>query len=200
MRSNPTPNATCLVCGAPFYSKPARLHIAKFCSVSCKAESQRKKHPTQDDLDRFYSRIDDMSDPDKCWNWTGGNVQGYGTLAWPGHKHKARATRVMWELVHGSPPNGFVCHRCDNPSCVNPRHLFVGDQSINMADAAKKRRTAHGARNGMAKLSADDVRAIRRLYLPRHSDRGASPLAKKYGVSAETISNIVHRRRWRDID
>lgn len=101
------------------------------------------------------------------------------------------AHRVAYETEHGPIPKGaLVCHSCDNPACVRPDHLFLGDQPLNMADMSLKGRAARGEKNYNAKLSADDVRAIR-------SDRRSNVhVALDYGVSPHTISKIKHRRLW----
>ena len=130
-----------------------------------------------------------------CWVWTAsyGSV-GYGQIG-RGRKGEGLlgAHRASFEIHRGPIPAGlWVLHRCDNRACVNPAHLFLGTQADNMADAAAKGRTALGERNGVSKLSPDDVRKIRifaRVLYQR-------VIAKKYGVSQTTVSKIVRRVRW----
>jgi hypothetical protein len=92
----------------------------------------------------------------------------------------------------------LVLHRCDNPPCVRPEHLFQGTQTTNMADMAAKGRSNQptGARHGRTHLTEDDVRMIRDLY-----DRGIAQtaLAKQYGVASTTIQAIVSRRNWKHV-
>ena len=94
-------------------------------------------------LARFWASVDRRMDAE-CWPWTGAkNHGGYGHLkVWVGAEHSERiATRVMWTLTHGPIPDGlFVLHRCDNPPCVNPAHLFLGTNDDNMRDAFVKHR------------------------------------------------------------
>lgn len=98
---------------------------------------------------RLWSHVDTSGGPDACWPWTGGQVHehGYGTLRVGGYskanpvKHKLYAHRLAWELTNGPIPAGLnVCHRCDNPPCCNPAHLFVGTQRENLQDASHKHR------------------------------------------------------------
>lgn len=133
--------------------------------------------------------------PTGCWEWTGGRSRdGYGVF-WGG-EYRPQGGPVMglahrWSYAHfnGVIPEGmYVLHRCDNPGCVNPAHLFAGTQADNVADcAAKKRRNQIRYR----KLSADAHAEIRKRYA--RGGVSQSVLAKEYGVSQPTISHIVRR-------
>ena len=106
----------------------------------------RKPRPIED---RMWERVDRRG-PDDCWNWLGCKVNGYGVIrpckmedgTEPG---AIRVTRLMWKLTYGREPRGMMCHRCDNPACCNPAHLFEGDAAANAADmVAKGRHWAQG--------------------------------------------------------
>lgn len=134
--------------------------------------------------DRFWAQVDKSGE---CWVWTGTVTgKGYGTLTSKGKRHSAH--RFSYVLANGPIPDGmFVCHACDNPRCVRPDHLFVGDNTANMRDASSKGRLRAGAKHPMAlraKLSADDVRAV------RLDTRSTYALAKVHGVSSSTIQSI----------
>lgn len=95
--------------------------------------------------ERFWSKVEKG---DGCWEWAAcKNSTGYGRFRVNGHTEFAH--RVSWTLAHGPIPDGlFVCHHCDNPSCVRSDHLFIGSHKDNLRDAVKKGRTATGDRNG----------------------------------------------------
>lgn len=109
---------------------------------------------------------------------------------------QAAAHRVSWVLNIGPiPPGQDVLHQCDNPPCVNPSHLFLGTNRDNIADKMAKGRQSRlpGESNGYAKLSADQVRAI------RSSGAGYRATARAYGVTRECIMAIRKRWTWRDL-
>ncbi len=106
--------------------------------------------------DRFWKFVDKKSNDD-CWNWTGGKMgNGYGSLRVSNKQGShVYAHRLSWELHNGPIPKGMqVLHHCDNPSCVNPNHLFIGTASDNMRDMDSKNRRGNrnyacGDRNGL---------------------------------------------------
>lgn len=131
-------------------------------------------------------------DPDDgCWNWNGAAKRtGYGVMGIDGRQWLVH--RVAWTIWRGDIPKGMqVLHRCDNPRCFNPDHLFLGDHAENMRDRNGKIRHASGSRHGMSKLTDADVEAI------RASDLRNPDLAERFGVSTWTISRIRNRRSWR---
>lgn len=141
-----------------------------------------------------------------CWEWAGTRrPDGYGVFFIAG-VGQGRAHRIAWELTNGPIPEGlYVCHKCDNPPCVRPDHLYIGDQKRNIGDAVARGRTprgkAHhlskidqnGERNRNAKLTAPQVLAIRRLYLSGVSKHDIAPL---YGIHPNSVNRLVSGRRW----
>ena len=143
-------------------------------------------------IDTFddHSRLNEATG---CMEWTRScDRDGYGYVQTSG-KLK-RAHRVAFERANGPIPEGkWVLHRCDNPKCVNPAHLFLGDNRSNVDDKVAKGRHAFGERNGRANLTEADIRQIRFDYAlgERQVD-----LAKRYGVHQTHISLIVTRKEW----
>lgn len=146
--------------------------------------------------DRFWSKVDPTGD---CWIWTAGcTPQEYGQFTVrKGHFRGAHI--VSYVLVRGPVPPGYVvCHRCDNPPCVNPDHLFLGTQSDNTRDMFAKGRgnSARGEANANSRLDPDKVRAIRQAP---EKPGFRSALAREYGVSVSTIRQVLTGATWRHV-
>jgi hypothetical protein len=125
-----------------------------------------------------------------CWVWMGTTtVRGYGQIE---HKtKKLYAHRASYEAFVGEIPQGmYVCHTCDNVSCVNPNHLFLGTQKQNLQDMAKKGRSTRGEKNPGAKLTEEQVNQIRTM------DGTCSFISKIFNVSSSAISAIKRKERW----
>lgn len=142
----------------------------------------------------------------RCWIWTGshGGRDKRAMFTYrPSYKRDVTeaAGRVQWRITYGwysVPPGLCVLHSCDNKSCVNPSHLFLGMHDDNNKDRAKKGRSADssGIKNGHAKLTVHDVRSIRNLY-PEHSMR---MIATWYGIHVTQVHNIIRRKQWASVD
>ncbi len=150
-------------------------------------------------LVKFFNRVDKT---DGCWIWKGNrSAEGYGQFSHKGTYHCALAHRVSFSIHIGAIPDGlYVCHTCDNPICVNPRHLFLGTHSDNMTDMKLKGRAAiaKGEAHRAHVLTEGQVLEIKALLeqgrrgLPRE-------LAARYGVSRATIEGIKNGRTWRHL-
>ena len=131
-----------------------------------------------------------------CLEWTGPTDRdGYGLRG--SRFGERRAHRYAYVTAHGDiPPGMVVMHSCDNPRCCNSAHLSLGDQSANMADKVAKERQARGERNVHARLTADEVLAVRAAH-----KRGVTQqeIAGEYGVTQSAISLIVLRKNWRHV-
>lgn len=157
----------CLTCTTLCYKKYAKA----FCSDKCRF--------------MWYVKITDT-----CWLWTGAkNRSGYGHLCF-GDEKSTFAHRVSYKLFKGPiTDNLFVCHSCDNTSCVNPDHLWLGTTQDNKKDQISK------GRGGII-LKPRDVLLIRKLY---DKTVGSATIARIFNVSCSTITNIAKRRIWKHI-
>ncbi len=156
-------------------------------------------------VDRFWSKVNkdgptmpNMDTP--CWEWTRArDKDGYGlTRNRALSKSNIRAHRLsaLWAGIISDLTDGhLICHNCDNPSCVNPDHLWRGTPAENIDDRSKKDRGARqlGSSNGWSRLTEDDVRCIKNLLLAGATQK---MIANQFGVSVPTISHINNGRRW----
>jgi hypothetical protein len=131
----------------------------------------------------------------QCWEWNKSTDRGgYGKFWYQGRI--VAAHRAAWILHRGTiPPGAFVCHRCDVPGCVNPKHLFLGDHRRNMADMVGKGRQKQqqGESNPRAMLCGSDVRAIWKL---RKKGLGAKRIAKLLALPFGSVCGVVHQGTW----
>ncbi len=158
----------------------------------------------------FWAKVDRSAGPLSCWPWTGARWLGYSYGHLERNGHKIKAHRYAWEQTFGPIPAGLLaCHRCDNPPCCNPAHLFLGTDADNVADKMAKGRGPTGERHrsrtrpdtiqrgvevASAKLTEDQVRDIRLRYSLggiRQKDLGA-----EFGLTQTGISHIVLRKSW----
>lgn len=148
---------------------------------------------------RFWSHVS-KAGPDDCWIWKAScNRLGYGLLSLT-YERKKRvflyAHRVSYFFEHKYLPHNLdVCHHCDNPACVNPKHLFLGTQQDNVADMVKKERQLRGQKVHTVKLTAEKVQEIRILRF--RDNYSHQKLAEKFGVSDEQIRCICLWVYWK---
>ena len=174
----------------------------------------RKWDPSLSLKEKIVERVDwgSVAAGSCCWEWMGARSTsvkkpiGYGQIFHGGKR--ILATRASFEeFVGGIPAGMFVCHRCDNPGCVNPTHLFLGTARENTLDALAKGRVglhpppidARGEGNGNAKLALADVEYIRQRYKPWDKEFSGGALARRFGVTRHAIYDVVRRKMWRHV-
>lgn len=141
-------------------------------------------------MERFWKKVDKT---DTCWNWTAYTHKGRGMFRM--HKRMLYAPRVSWFLAHGVWPSAYILHTCDNPSCVNPDHLFEGTQADNMRDmVAKARQAMHrGEKNGRCKTDLETVNKIKSLL-----QEGLRPCTiRDLGFNYSLVRKIKSGQNWK---
>jgi hypothetical protein len=139
---------------------------------------------------RFFAKVKKLPGRDACWTWLAApsGSQGYGSFTFNGKRLLAHQAALKLEGVETG--EAFVCHRCDNPRCVRPAHLFLGTHQENMEDCSRKGRV------GGMKLKPDQVREIRRRHVAGES---LLSLSHSFNVTKNNIRMIVLRKTWRYI-
>lgn len=163
----------------------AKLEVLK--KYGCKEGRNIKKVTLEQ---RFWDKV---IKTDECWYWLGAKKgRGYGHIWLNGHMLAAH--RIAWILSYGEIPLGTcVLHKCDNPACVNPSHLFLGNNLDNTLDMVAKKRHYYGETHYNAKLTEEDILNI------RNSPLSNAELARIYPVSFQQISKIRKFLEWREV-
>lgn len=133
---------------------------------------------------------------DECWPWPGTPAKhGYGVIVY--HYRQYRVTRLILGIENADWLLQQACHTCDNPPCVNPRHLFIGTAAENQQDKGRKGRAARGEQNGGGgKLTADDVRRIREMI---ESGLTNQQIAEDFPVTSAMVYRIRTGKVWRHV-
>ncbi len=178
--------STCSLCGSPVKREGnPRKHFIS-CSKACR-RILWIRFSVKPLTDRFWAYVEKSNG---CWLWTGPIQQsghGFICVGPKGGARKINAHRLSWELHFGQiPPGLLVCHKCDNPPCVNPSHLFLGTHADNTKDMVDK-----GRHRPRRVLTVEAVIAIRASKVP---DR---ELGEQYGVSPAAIRFVKSRRNWK---
>jgi hypothetical protein len=149
---------------------------------------------------RFQKYIPQGLSADECWPWQGSRHKtGYGQLSDKPNRTVLKAHRIAYEKAYGPIPEGrMICHRCDNPPCCNPAHLYAGTARDNARDSIARGRASppplmRGEDCGMARLKEWQAREI------KNSNEPGTVLAQKFGVAATTICAIRKGVNWRHL-
>lgn len=162
----------CKHCGVAFFARGPKF----YCSVACELKGRVKVNGD-------------------CWEWQGPFVYKYGQIRLGPPFKSYRAHRVAYQQFVGPIPDGLcVCHRCDNPPCINPAHLFLATNRENTRDKVRKQRQNRGVTHGMTRLTPEAVEEIRAS--PRKYGVAAA-LGRKYGVTTAAIVAVRNRKNWK---
>lgn len=155
---------------------------------------------TEKNIENFWKKVKKTN---SCWIWTGGvSSRGYGNFCF--HRNgkfiNNRAHRFSYFLSKGEiPKKMLICHKCNNPLCVKPAHLYAGTTSDNVRDAIRDGlwNPSQGEKNGQSKLTKEKVLKIRELH--KNGNYTQQELANLFGVIQQTISLILSRKHWAHI-
>lgn len=204
--SPPNPSGLCM-CGCGEYTPiAARNNVVKGYvagqPVRFVVGHQARVRAIRSPEERFWEKVDKRG-PDDCWQWVAGsNQHGYGTF-FDGERC-TKAHRFSYALQNGSIPDGMdICHKCDNPPCCNPNHLFAGTAQDNITDAIAKGRhvppppnQVEGETNGLAQYTHVQVREFRRLYT--EGQISISAFANLHGVPVTSMWRIIKRITYKN--
>lgn len=172
---------TCCVCKRIFYNNSSTLHKRSeylACSLECRGKAKVFSMKR-----RFLTKIEKT---ETCWVWTGFRDRGgYGRVHYVGRKTFAHI--LSYQLFVGDTGNKCVLHKCDNPSCVNPDHLFLGTRKDNAMDMISK------GRSPIMKLNPEKAKEVRKLFEDGFS---MSTIASMFNVSKQTIFKIVRNKAY----
>lgn len=162
----------------------------KFCSEEC------RESPVEE---RFWAKVDKSGGPDACWNWKASvNPDGYGNFMW---KNEQRAHRVAWILTNGPISDGLsVLHeptRCNNRTCCNPAHLYLGTQFQNVHDMIKigTKACIAGENHANSLLNTESIIEIRKSY----NKVPVGYLVSQFKVTVGTIRDVAKGRSWQSV-
>lgn len=144
----------------------------------------------------FWNRVDKSGGYDSCWEWTGcRSDRGYGKTFFNGKD--MRAHRLAFKLTHNTLPTA-VCHKCDNPPCCNPLHLFPGDYLSNNRDRSIKKRSAYskGEFHSQSKLRDGEVLEMHQMY---KSGTTGKEIANKFKINESYAYQILCGVRWKHL-
>lgn len=206
----------CVTCGTkfPFYQNKGRP-VPKFCSHKCRGHTgfvpggtiKISEMTDEEKLERLKKSFEkNVIRQEGCWSWKGSIAHGgYPVMTCRRQIGPDRGHRASWIIHFGPIPEGlYICHKCDNPICTNPGHLWLGTQKENNDDKIRKCRQANnipphkrGSENGSARLSEDQVKEIKILIKQGQS---CYSLGKQFGVSKTTIQRIKTGKNWSHIE
>lgn len=145
--------------------------------------------------EKFWAKVERRG-VDDCWPWLASKDRdGYGQIGRSTNHPRTLAHRFSWSLANGKPiPRGqWILHRCDTPSCVNPKHLYCGTPKNNVDDCIERGRFVHGGLHPNAKLTSRDVR---RIFKMRANGLSQNAIADRVNSSQQNISRILRGEMW----
>ena len=198
----------CKACWKNYEVEKWRERKTSYCSVICretKASSWLLKTSFKIEEATENEKIRRLAEhfekyvirKDGCWGWKGKNEKGYPKMTCRKKLGSNLGHRASWIIHYGKIPSELsVLHKCDNPICTNPEHLFIGTNEDNVNDMLEKRRNPIGSKVGTSKLDEEKVYSIKKLL---KSGLGCKEISQKYNVTLQAISLIKNGKNWKHI-
>jgi len=183
----------CRELGLPYDTIRARINRYKWPIEQALGLSPPPQKKQKSVINRIFDKLK-RNPKTFCWEWTGSlNFDGYAQMSI--NNKKGSVHRIMYTYIYGDIPSNrpLILHRCDNPKCCNPTHLYAGTIHNNVDDRIKRNRSKIGEKHGMAKLTEKQVLEI------RASKETQRVLAKRFNVSQINIGRIKNRKIWKHI-
>jgi hypothetical protein len=197
--------AICQRCNKEFLYDPwidAGIYCSRECYKAPKKESRFEwdKATEEQKIQRIKESFEKnvVRSEHGCWEWTGSKQSnGYGRMGLSIKGRRLIPHRVSWMIHNGEiPPGLFVCHKCDNPPCCKPEHLFLGDSRANSKDKYDKNRGMLGDTHVSSKLTSHQVIEIKKLL---KEDITHESIAKKFNIGRGCITAIALKRNWKHV-
>ena len=167
--------------------------------------ARKQGKPIMEVKDRLMLHVIIINPTSGCWEWQGSKHNGYGHTIigsrTDGTRKAISTHRLSYMVFKGEIPDGYeVCHKCDNPCCINPEHLFVGTRQDNIDDRERKHRNVVkiGEEQPLSKLTKKIVKDIR--WERAYKKTPFREIARRYGVNKKTIQNAVSGKTWKCVD
>lgn len=206
-RTPPDPGRGCYIQGCGGKHKARGMCEKHYCRWKTHGDPlkivNRSAMPVPDEEERFWSKVI-VNDSDQCWEWVGTkDKDGYGLFTLSRKNQKAKKSRsyrshrysLEIQLGRDIVSGMIVCHYCDNPSCVNPSHLYEGTPQSNMTDAVSRNRLHKGERVGLSRRKLTEAQVIE-MREKRSAGFSLQDLADRYGVGLSTVGRIVSGSGW----
>lgn len=173
----------------------------KFCSFKCATSfNSGENHARYKSIkDKLEGNV--VKSESGCWEWVGTKRGSSSGVHYGGTnigRKSVLAHRASYEFYIGViPENMLVCHKCDNPKCINPDHLFLGTRLDNAKDMANKHRGTCGEKSSNSKLS--NTKSFEIIFAAKNKNMKQKEIAYVFGISEKTVNKLFNRKSWKHL-